>query len=611
MKSKKKILIIVVIVLIIIIALAGTVAGMIMTGKVAITTRQKLAKGLSDIGKELSTTELEEKLKEQEKLYETPFESETTITGKVNKMELNNTTGMEEILEELENVVNNTKITNIIKADLKNNIMNEKISVNLADVVEEISADVEYNNDRISLKSKELNDKYITFTKNDVESSYQYEELAEIFDLLEGICKKETNSLYLTDEEKSHFAENYQGIFSEYIKDDMLKEEKISIMVDGEIKQCDNINFTLNKNQIVELVGKYLKKLEEDEKGKQIIISKIKLLGTTFEEEDLQEMIDDLKDELMYLEDNTTIKVSLYCTMFKTYGFNIEIHSDEDYLVNLVLGKEEDNLKISSTEGEVLNAVISEDKTEITITGGENTAVIAIKTNGTQKIVTLEINDVQDNVKIIATLTNEQITKMENENKSNNKIQIFLQVEDNNIDITLSIDTNLRYVNSIEETTFTDSNSMNLVTSETSEQQQYINEVQNNGMTLVQKATQHSKLIQAIYKSYTGIMNGVTGQVSNQDVQTFNNMFKNYVGIQTGSTMRVLLNQLSTSNSTNEIHKVAVSIVEDGNTLLNATTNPDEISTAIDNINPVNEYEVLGTSVDEAGYITGIEIRKK
>ena len=122
MKSKKKILIILAIVLTIIIALAGTTAGMVMTGKVAITTKQKLVKGIRDIGNEISTTDLEEKFKEQDKLYKTPFESETTITGKVNKIELSDTTGLEEILGEVENVVNNTKITNTLKADIKNNI---------------------------------------------------------------------------------------------------------------------------------------------------------------------------------------------------------------------------------------------------------------------------------------------------------------------------------------------------------------------------------------------------------------------------------------------------------------------------------------------------------
>ena len=54
METKKKVLIIVAIVLIIIIALVGTVAGMVMTGKIAITTRQKIAKGFSDIENKIS-----------------------------------------------------------------------------------------------------------------------------------------------------------------------------------------------------------------------------------------------------------------------------------------------------------------------------------------------------------------------------------------------------------------------------------------------------------------------------------------------------------------------------------------------------------------------------
>ncbi len=608
MKSKKKILIILAIVLTIIIALAGTTAGMVMTGKVAITTKQKLVKGIRDIGNEISTTDLEEKFKEQDKLYKTPFESETTITGKVNKIELSDTTGLEEILAEVENVVNNTKITNTLKADIKNNIINEKISVNLADIVEEISADVEYNKDRISLKSKELNEKYVTFTKNEIETNNQYAEFAELFEIFEGICQKETTGIYLTESDKAYFARKYRGILDEYITEDMLKEEKASIIVDGETKQCDNINFTLDKNQIAEIVGKYLKKLEEDPEAKEIIISKIKSVIKTFEEEDLQEIIDDLKYKLMYLDDDITMKVSLYCTMFKTYGFNIEIYSDKTYILNLILGKEEDNLKISTTEGEILNAKISESKTEIKITGGENTAIVEIKTNGTQKIVELEINDVQDNVKIIATLTNEQITKTENESKSNNTIQIAIQVGNNNVDITLNIDTNLRYVSSIEKTEYTDENSINIVTAEQAEIQQYLTEVQNNAIILVQKATQNSKLIQEIYTSMVG---GVKTQPQNQSVQTFNSMFKNYTGIQKGSAMKTLLQQIATSNLINETHKISVSIVEDGKSLLNVTTNVDEINSSINSIKVAKEYEVLGTSVDAEGYITGIEIRQK
>ena len=613
MKSKKKILIIVAIILVIILALAGTVAGMIMTGNLAITTRQKFAKGLSEIGSKASISQLDEKLKEQQKIQTTPFESETTITGKVNKIELDNTT-LEEIVKEVENVINNTKITNTLKADLKNKIINNNITVNLSDVVEEISADLEYSNDTISIKSKELNDKYITFSKNDIESDNQYEELANIFDIFEKICNNGTTNLYLTDTEKAHFIENYQAIFSSYITDNMLMESKTDITVDGETKQCDSINFTLDKNQIVELVGKYIKKLEEDEKGKQIILSKIQSIVKTFEEEDLQEIIEELKYNLLYLEDNTIMKVSIYCTMFKTYGFNIDFYlNDSEYTkAKFIMGKEEEELNISTNEGVVLKAIKVPNRTEINIFGeGDNSAIITAKTNGTQKTITIDINDVKDNVKLNLILTNDQITNTSNESKSNNTLQVVLQVGNNNVDITLNIDTDKRYVNTIEKTEITDSNSVNIVTADAQEGQEYINGIQNNLITLMQKATQNSKLIQQIYRTLIGGISGTTQQTTNQDIQTFNNMFKGYVGTQEGLAMRTLLQQVSTSNITNEYHKITVSIVEDGETKLNATANPEEIRSAINSIELSNYYEVLATSVDSAGYITGIEIRKK
>ena len=223
MKNKKKTLIIVAIVLVIIIALAGTVAGFILTGKVAVTSKQKLAKGISDLTSMMSMAELEKNSKEMEKMQTTPFELKNTITANINKMELDNSSEIKEILDEIQNVVKDTTITNTIQADFKNNIIKESLNINLADIVEEISADVEYNKDSLLLRSKELNEKYIKVNKSDLmNSTEEYSELLEVFELLEGICSNTNTNLYITEAEKAHFSENYKDIFSNYIKDDMI-----------------------------------------------------------------------------------------------------------------------------------------------------------------------------------------------------------------------------------------------------------------------------------------------------------------------------------------------------------------------------------------------------
>ena len=200
--------------------------------------------------------------------------------------------------------------------------------------------------------------------------------------------------------------------------------------------------------------------------------------------------------------------------------------------------------------------------------------------------------------------------KIKNENESKNTIQIVLQVEDDNMDITLNIDTNLKYVNSIEEIEYTDTKSINIITAEQAEVQQYLTEVKNNSMALVVNATQNSKLIEKIYEVIT-LYNSMKETSQNQSAQTFNNMFRVYIGIRKGSEMKTLLNQVLTSNSLHKSHQVAVSIVEGENTLVNAITNPEEIKSAMDKIGEDNEYQVLVTSVNEEGYVTGIEIRKQ
>ena len=114
--SNKKIVIILAIIVVILIALVGTGVAMVVTGQVAITSTQKLTKGISDIQSKISLTELEDSLKEKAAQYEKPFENETTITANINEIQLEDMNGMEDIIEEIKNTVNNTQITNTLKA---------------------------------------------------------------------------------------------------------------------------------------------------------------------------------------------------------------------------------------------------------------------------------------------------------------------------------------------------------------------------------------------------------------------------------------------------------------------------------------------------------------
>lgn len=583
MKNKKKILIIVAIVLVIIIALAGTALGMVLTGKVAITSKQKLAKGLVELTDKISTAKTEE----YEKMQTTPFEIQNVITANINKMELQDSSELQELLDEVNSVVKDTKITNTLQADLKNNIIKDNLKINLADIVKEISADVEYSNDRISLRSRELNQKYLTITKKDVEASDEYNELIDIFKLFEEICNNKTNSLNLTEAEKTYFAENYKDIFSDYIKDDMIKDERAQIIVDGETIECDNVNFTLDKNQITELLEIYLNKLNQDTEGKKIIVNKLKSLDNSFNDEDLQEIIGDIKDELSYLDEDVNIKVSIYCTMFKTYGMNIKINGIVDEAnttieINIILGKTNNVITINLP---MIN--------------------ISIKSENNKIEMTLESYVEEYNTEFKFSLTNEIVNKTENSKTTKSTIGVSFQEEQNVIDMILNVDSSFRYINSID--TMQNSDALNVI-QQSDKLQEYLNEVVNNLTSIMQTATQNSELIKNIYDLVNQSQSfAKTNEVTSKE---FNSMFQNYTGNPSGESIKTLLQTLATSNQTNTMHKISVSIIESGTTMLNATTEPQEISTAIISINPNNQYTILVTSLDDAGYITGIQIKK-
>ncbi len=613
--SKKKIIIILSIIVVILIALIGTAAAMIVTGKVALTTEQKLAKGLSDITSKISFSNLEEKLKETEKIYETPFEAETTITSKINTIELEDMNGMEELVDELKNTVNNSVITNTVKADLKNNIINDNLMLKANDIVEEISGEIEYNGDTISLRSKELNEKYIAIKRSDAESSDEYEDFVKIFDFLDKACMKQETSLYLTEEEKNHFSENYGKIFANYITEDMITEEDSTILLDEvNTTNCSKVGITLNKDQIIELFAQYLNTLENDATAKQIIIDRMNLLGD-FDEDDLLDLIDDLRYDILDLDETASLKFSVYCTMFKTYGFDLEVIEDLDTAkVSTIFGKEKDEMYFTENDEEILSLIKTGDDILISSQNEETSFIIEINKIDNDNVISLNINDLEEEVALGVTITTKQISKTQNENVSNINIGFVVDSSDVKADLELILDSSIRYVDSINTTTISDSNSLDLINATQSELQEYGEKVTNNGNEIVQKMLQNSKLVNMIYSiissdqgSYSGSYGNVDDSVTSSE---FNNMFAEYAGTLTGEQAKSLLDMLSTNNA-NSSHTVAVSITDSGNTLLSSTENYVGISLADSLISSTNYYTILVNEIDEGGYIKAIEIVKQ
>lgn len=610
MKSKKKLWIVLVIILVILIALAGTAAAAIMTGKVAITNKQKFTRGLLDVAERMSIPEVKEKLDEYKNMQQTPFKMETTVTGSINEMNIGNSIEMRELMDQINDIVKNAKITATVQADIKNKVIKENLKLNSLDTIEELSADLEYTKDRISLRSKELNEKYLTFTKSDVESSHEYKDLVEIFDIIDNSFE---NNSYLTEDEKAHFEEYYKGILAKHITDDMIKENGASILVDGKTTKCSNITLTLTGQQISEIIKEYIDKFQEDEKGKEIIIKKINMYDKEFDVFQLSEMIEDMNNELRYFDRDINLKISIYATMFKTYGFEAELYNNfNNEKLSITLGNKAEQLFVVVDDEKVLNIARENNVTTVNLKIDDIDIVAKITKADKLKTIEVEAKDRYSHDEYLFTINCEEVIKTDIQNSSKNSINIVIVTEEGKIDVTFNVDSNLEYISSVEPTALVATNCVNPIREEY-EAQMYLDQVQHNAFNMLIDSSRDSRLFQILSSIFSkgNILNGVNTEEDLTSVE-FNNMFRDYTGVKDGEAMKELLNVLATNNNKATKHKVIVSIVENDITVLKDVTNFQELITAsLFNIDPTYQYIVFVTSVDSEGYIEAIEIKKQ
>ena len=616
--NNKKVIVIILIVLFVLIGLAASVLAMVLTGNIALNNEQKLAKGLKDTITKISEMYPEEEnnfIQDYNKMYITPFEQETVITGSINQLDIGEMEENEEakqMLTAIKEFVAGTKITNTIQADLNNRIIKENLKLGIEGAVEEISLDLEYNNNIIGFRSKELNEKYLTISKSDIEANEQYEDLIEIFEMIENVSKK-TNfeALTFTDEEKLYFQENYTNIFRNYLTEETIIQTEGTITVDGKMKECSVVTLSFDKQKIQAIVGEILQKFESDITGKSIIVNKFKVLSEEFTEEDLLDIVAEIRDGVVNLKKDERIALTVYGTNFKTYAIELEIYENEQATkISLVLGKDIINLDVSDAVTKILTGTIVSNQVNVIIPDEEETMTLNLKKQG--NITEFIVNGKGEEYNNSVIFTHEQFTKTELETKERYSIRYSLNAEDGGGDFTINVDSNFKYIDSIATTTFTNENSLNTISGNTTDLQNYINTVKTNGMDVLQKAQEKSGFIKQvldIMQLNQNIGDETINVTTMPTSQTFNSQFDIYNGVQKGSVIKSLLEKVGTNNQ-NSTHIVTVVIVGPDNSIMLNTSNSVEMVIAMNDIVNSGEYIVAMAQYDEEGYLKTIAIKK-
>ncbi len=313
----------------------------------------------------------------KEKSYVTTGEISLDIKSENSQIqEISNEVNKMKIKTNQKNMPNKAKSYTDVKLDYDNNNL--------------IQASIIKDNDLYGIKSDMLHEKYISVENSNLKQLAKKLGLDDdnIPDRFEEVNIYDI--LYISKENRNKIIKNYKEVIDKEISKDKYKVEKdIEIEVNGQKIKTNAYFIKINEKEAINTIIKLLETLKEDNLTLDLIIQKVnkanvnsiinedeKLSKDNIKEE-IEDVIEDLKDELEYIdEDELTIKV--YQNKGKTIKTEVSVDDNilsiEKYEDNnenyIVIGIQEDNketfsIKIKYTVKEESGAKIISGKVTI------------------------------------------------------------------------------------------------------------------------------------------------------------------------------------------------------------------------------------------------------
>lgn len=201
-------------------------------------------------------------------LAEKPFKTNVTVTGSINDFTM---TGVDSSsVEAIKQAIAGKELT----GEIQGNIKEGKLFGKLTAAGQEIG-NLVFNNNVAAVKVPSQ-EKYYALFKDSLASSAQYSELAEIFEMSKYLTADSMNleKYSFSENDKKHFTDNYGNIFKDSINKDNIKKESAEVTVDGKTEKCDKITYTLNNEDIKNLLKKYVETIKNDTEGQDIVLNK-------------------------------------------------------------------------------------------------------------------------------------------------------------------------------------------------------------------------------------------------------------------------------------------------------------------------------------------------
>lgn len=297
-----------------------------------------------------------ESLKKYKDLSDKPVKAKLNVTAKLNISELD---------DEVEEVVNKSKLTIESNADIKNKKSQNKIGL-YSNNSEVLTLDMVTNDGKVGVGCKDLSDKYLAFSINDLidyikkDGSMDEEELKMLSKIASGDSINPYDLLYVSDEDLKHFDEEYSvnKILDLISKDCFSKENSVEIEVDGDTVKASKSSLTLTGADAYKFAEDLSNKLKDDSVVTKLVTEKANMLleyagQDKISEKDVKDLMDELfgemLDELEGLKDekDSAVQIAIYSKSNKPVRIDVNMledveDSDSETLLSIEYAKNKD-----------------------------------------------------------------------------------------------------------------------------------------------------------------------------------------------------------------------------------------------------------------------------
>lgn len=302
------------------------------------------------------------------------YKSNFNISANVNVSELDS---------ETQKIINNSKIKIESNANVPEKKTENKIGLYSSNS-EVLTVDVVTNENAVGIGCKDLYDKYITVTTDDlmdyIEKNYKNEFSSSELKMLENILSG-TNSIdpyelvYISDSDLKHFDDTYRNALVTMIsKDCYSSKSKVEVDVDGKTVKTTAYYLTLTGKDAYEFVEKLSNTIKNDEVLNRLLTEKINIVlevagEDKVSESEVKELIEDLLDELLdeieYIKDeeDTAIQFAIYSDATKPVRIEFNTIEDVDDMDDV-----ETLLSIEYAKNKTIYTVYNGGKAYVTLT---------------------------------------------------------------------------------------------------------------------------------------------------------------------------------------------------------------------------------------------------